>query len=361
MIWPCSHVAAMAAYALADLTVDSGVPLISLSQNESAFPPSPAAIGAAQAAMADAHLYPDPDWTELVAAIARVYRVPAGSILCGAGSMELIGALVRAFAGPGDQVLASAFSYAFFRTATLAAGADYVAANESDLTVSVDALLGAVTPRTRIVCVANPGNPTGTRIGRRDVVRLREGLPRNVILLLDEAYGEFADAPGEATFDLVGRGDTVVLRTFSKAYCLAGMRVGWGLFPPAIGGEVRKLLEPNNISAASQAAAVAAANDRAHMHAVVAETVARRARFTQSLHALGLDVSESHTNFVLIRFADASAVARADRVLRSEGIVMRGMAGYGLANALRATISTDDHTTLAANVLARWRRAEGNS
>jgi histidinol-phosphate aminotransferase len=357
MIAPRPHVAAMAPYALADLAVALGMPPISLAQNESASPPSPRAIAAARAAMGSARFYPDPHWTDLVAAIARVHRVPAAQVLCGAGSMELIDALVRAYAGPGEEVLASAHAYGFFRTAAAAAGATYVAAPAVELAASVNSLLAAVTPRTRIVCLDNPGNPTGVRLGRDEIVRLREGLPRHAILLLDEAYAEFSGAE-EPTFDLVGRGDTVVLRTFSKAYCLAGMRVGWGLFPPAIGVEVRKLVEPNNLGIASQAAAAAALDDQAYMRSVVAETVARRDRFAARLRALGLDVPASHTNFVLIRFANASAARGADRALRAEGIVLRGMAGYGLGHCLRATIGTEEQMTLAGDVLARWLRSD---
>lgn len=360
MIAPKPHIAAMAPYALADLTLPAGKRPVSLAQNESALAPSPKALAAARDALAAARLYPDPDWTVLRAAIARVHGLDPERILCGAGSMELIAGLLRCYAGPGDRVLSSRYGYAFFRTAALAAGADYVTAPEDDFTVSVDALLAAAGPATRVVCLANPGNPTGTRIPRREVARLRDGLDDGILLLIDEAYGEFADGPGEATFDLVARGDTVVLRSFSKAYGLAGLRAGWGVFPPAIAAELRKLLSPNNVSAVTQAAAAAAMDDQAHMLTVRDETAARRDAFAEHARRLGLRVPASHTNFVLLRFADAAAAARADRSLRAEGVLLRGMAGYGLADCLRATIGGAAQMDLAAGALAAGCEKEGS-
>lgn len=360
MIRPNSHIAAMAPYALADMTAPAGKRLISLAQNESALPPSPRALAAGRAALSSARLYPDPDWTDLRAAITRVHGVAPERILCGAGSMDLIAGLLRCYAGPGSSVLSSQYGYAFFRTATLAAGARFVSAPEHDFTVSIDALLAAVDRTTRVVCLANPGNPTGTRISRSELARLRDHLSDDVLLLIDEAYGEFADAPGESTFDLVFRGDTVVLRSFSKAYGLAGLRVGWGVFPPAVAAEMRKLLNPNNVSAVTQAAAAAAMNDQDHMRAVCAETAERRDGFIERVRHLGLHVPQSHTNFALLRFAGAEAAARADRMLRAEGILMRGMAGFGLPDCLRATIGSEADMDFAARVLSEWRAKEGS-
>ncbi|MFP6741733.1 MAG: histidinol-phosphate transaminase [Alphaproteobacteria bacterium] len=359
MINPNSHVAAMAPYALADLDSPAGVPLISLAQNESARPPSPWALVAAREALEASHLYCDPEWTALRNAIAEVHDIAPARILCGAGAMDLIACLARCYAGPGRGVLSSQHGYGFFRTAALAAGADYHAAPEVDLTVSVDELLAAVWPETRVVFVANPGNPTGTRIEYADLVRLRDGLDDGILLVIDEAYGEFNALAGEAAFGPVERGNTVVLRSFSKAYGLAGLRVGWGLFPPAVAREMRKMLHPNNISGASQAGATAAMLDQPYMGATVADTARVRDGFTQRLRRLGLTVPDSFTNFVLIRFADSDAAQRADRTLRANGIIMRGMTGYGLPDCLRATIGSAEHMNLATDHLAAWCEKEG--
>ncbi|NOD97759.1 aminotransferase class I/II-fold pyridoxal phosphate-dependent enzyme [Ruegeria sp. HKCCD6228] len=350
MIRPVPYVGAMGAYTLAD---PNGAGTISLAQNESAFPASPAAVAAGQAALADLALYPDPEWAEMRSAIAEVHRLDPARILCGAGSMELIGCLIRAFAGPGDQVLGTQYGYAFVASATAQAQAEYVAAPEVDLTVSVDALLAAVTPATRIVFVCNPGNPTGTLIPNDEIVRLRSDLPGDTLLVVDQAYAEFADATNDPAqiFALVDRSDTVITRTCSKAYGLAGARAGWGCFPSEISGEVRKLLNPNNISIASQAAAAAAMRDQAHMRNVVARTAEIRDRFAQECRELGLSVPESHTNFVLIRFASTAQAQRADTALRAERLMMRGMGGYGLSDCLRATICAPEVMDKARDIL----------
>ena len=360
MIQPRPHVAALKPYALANLSPPPGKRLISLAQNESAAPPSPDALDAARAALADARLYPDPDWRDLRAAIAAIHDLDPENILCGCGSMELIGALASAYLGPGERALSTAHGYLFFRTATWLAGAEIDLAPEAELTVDIDALLAQVRPETRIVFVANPGNPTGTRIDRADLLRLRNGLPGDVLLVIDEAYGEFADTPGQAMFDLIARGDTVVLRTFSKVYGLAGLRVGWGLFPTAVAVQVRKILNPNNISAASQAAATAAMRDQTHMRWAHEDIAARRDRFAKDVRGLGLRVPDSHTNFVLIRFSSPKAASAADQALRSEGVLMRAMGGYGLADRLRATIGAEDDMRIARDVLAAWMDTGGD-
>ncbi len=347
---PVPHIAALAPYALADLAPE----LTSLAQNESLRPPSPNALEAAQRALAETHLYPDPDWTDLRAAIVGVHAVPSEAILCGAGSMELIGALASAYLSVGDRMVTTEFAYLYFRTATQLSGAAFDLAPETDLTVDVDALIGAVGPATKIVFVANPGNPTGTRIGRGALERLRNGLPDDVMLVIDEAYGEFADGLDAGVFDLVGRGNTAVLRTFSKAYGCAGLRVGWGVFPPAVAAEMRKILNPNNVSGVSQAGATAAMLDQEYMQETVRETAGIRDRFIERIRAIGLGVPESYTNFVILTFDSPEDAIAADEALRADEIAMRGMGGYGLAHCLRATIAGEAAMDRAAQSLERF-------
>ncbi len=347
MIRARAHVTAMGPYALAD----SANRLLSLAQNESAFPPSPKAVQAGQRAVSEGTLYPDPDWSDLRAAVAAVHGLDQANILCGAGSMELIGAMINAFAGPGDEVIGNAYGYLFAATACAQSQATYVTVPETDFTVSVDAMLTAVTRRTRIVFLCNPGNPTGTCVKHAHIMRIRCALPADVILAVDQAYGEFDTQDPAEIFGLVARGDTVVFRTFSKAYALAAARVGWCYAPPGIGAEMRKLLNPNNVSGVSQAMAAAAMRDQDHMRALVARTAAIREVFRDRLFAAGFRIPESHTNFVLIPFADGEAVARADRRLRDAGYLVRGMAGYGLAHCLRATIGAQDAMTAVADLL----------
>lgn len=358
MIRPVSHVSAMSAYALAELAAPDGKSLTSLSQNESLRPPSPLALEAGKRAMDNANLYPDPDWVELREGLSSVHAVSARSILCGCGSIELIACIARAFADERNAVLAPAHAYPFFRTAAQLARARFDTAEEVENCVSVETLIAAVQPDTRIVFIANPGNPTGSRIANSEVWQLRDELPDDVLLVVDEAYGEFADHLDSPVFDLVERGNTVVMRSFSKAYGLAGLRVGWGVFPQAVAAEMRKVMNPNNITVASQAAAVAALADAAYMCGTCKMTADLRNRFRTRLRTAGFDVPESFTNFVLIRLRDADQARRADQALRREGFFLRPQGGVGLANCLRATIGTTEQMENAAQLLEDWRRGE---
>lgn len=353
MIRSVAHIARMSPYELAQLKAPPGKPLISLAQNESLRPPSPLAIQAAAKAAEAGHLYPDPDWSEVRTSLSGLHNIPAEEILCGCGSMELISCITQAFADEKNAVLAPAHAYPFFRTATQMVQARYDVASEADQCVCVDALLSAVRDDTRIVFVANPGNPTGTRIPRAGLLRLREGLPRDTLLVIDEAYGEFADHLDEPMYDLVARGDTVVLRTFSKAYGLAGLRVGWGLFPAEIAKEVRKVMNPNNVTTAAQAAAAAALADQAYMQETCTRTAKLRDGLRTRLTKAGLNVPQSFTNFILIRTASADAARCADAALRAQGVFLRSQGGVGLAHCLRATVAEANHLGIMAGVLER--------
>ena len=357
MITALNNVAAMASYELADLGDPNA---ISLAQNESAFPISPRALSAGAEALHLATLYPDPDWRDLRHAISKVHDIPMDQVLCGAGSMELIGCLIRAFCGQGDEVLGTEFGYLFVATATQQAGASYVQAKEPDLRVDIDCLIKDVCDRTKIVFVCNPGNPTGTRVPNAEIVRLRAALPETVLLIVDQAYGEFDDQDHQPILDMVRDGRTVMLRTFSKAYGLASARAGWGYFPSDIATETRKLMNPNNISNVSQAMATAAMVDQDHMQSVVNRTAAIRTRFITRLQNAGMDVLESHTNFVLIRYPDSTAAKGADSVLRSSGIILRGMGGYGLPDCLRVTVGSSDVMTKVADILISLKETQND-
>ncbi|WP_371224732.1 pyridoxal phosphate-dependent aminotransferase [Roseovarius sp. 2305UL8-3] len=361
MIPPVPHVAAMAAYQLADLSAPEGKRLVSLSQNESLRAPSPMVSDALRQAADAPHLYPDPDWSDLRQGIGTLHGIDPAQIVCGNGSLDLIWALARAYLEPGRAALAPAHAYPFFRVATQMTGARFDTAEENNLIVDVDALLSAMTPETRIVFVANPGNPTGTRLPRSELIRLRDGLPGDVLLVIDEAYGEFADHLNEPMFDQVARGDTIVLRTFSKAYGLAGLRVGWGLFPTKIAGHIRKLLNPNNVASPGQMAALAALGDQAYMQGTCALSSGIRDAFAQRMRALGLVVPDSFTNFVLMRFPSVESAAELDAHLRSEGVFLRAQGGAGLPECLRATVSVAQDMDFAASLIEDWISRKGYS
>lgn len=356
MIAPLPHISKMAPYALSHMSVPNGLKPISLSQNESFRPPSPLALEAAARSLTDTALYPDPDWIDLRTGLADVHAIPFETILCGSGSLDLIGCIARAFAGPGRAVLAPAHAYPFFRSAAQMVAARFDTASEIDATVSVDALLDAMRLDTQIVFVANPGNPTGTRIPRSELMRLRQGLRDDVLLVIDEAYGEFADHLGERCFDLVQQGSTIVLRTFSKAYGMAGFRVGWGAFPPAIAAEVRKVMNPNNISMPAQAAARAALHDATYMKETCQLIDTARDQAKAQLTRHGFRIVPSHTNFVLIDLDTSTCADSADAALLSQGIFLRGQSGAGLPQMLRMTIGPEDAMAAAISCLAEWKQ-----
>ena len=358
MIPPLPHIGAMAPYALAQMDVPEGVTPVSLSQNESLRPPSPAVAEAVNKAARDGALYPDPDWTALRVALAAQHGMAAGRILVGSGSLDLIGCLARAFTDKSNAILAPRHAYPFFRVAAAMTGARFDEAHETDLTADIETLLNAVRPDTRVVFIANPGNPTGTRVSTDDLMRLRDGLRDDILLVIDEAYGEFADHLDRSTFSMVEQGYVVVLRTFSKAYGLAGYRVGWGVFPDGIAAEMRKVMNPNNVSATSQAAAVAALEDQAYMRETCALTADARARFTGKLRDLGFQVADAFTNFVLVQLPDAQRAADADAALKRGGIIARGQTGAGLAQALRITVGPRAAMDAAEALLAGLKEGD---
>ncbi len=346
---PNPHIETLAPYALADTRVPPGTTPVLLAQNEHPLPPSPLAIAAAEAALNEARLYPDPDFRVLRAAIAEVHGLQPDMILCGAGSMELIAAVALAYLGSGRRALMPEHGYRFFHTAARIAGAEVDLAPERGFTADPGALLRSLTPATRVVFIANPGNPTGTVLPADDLRRLRAALPGDVLMVVDEAYGEFAPAEAGPLFDLAETGATVILRTFSKAYGLAAMRVGWGFFPPAVAAAVRRVLNPNNISGPALAAAAAAMRDQPWMLRARDEVAARRDRSAALLRSRGIAVPPSATNFLLLPFACPDAAAMVEARLRAAGIVLRPLGGYGLGHCLRATVGNEaDMDALAA-------------
>ena len=324
--------------------------VIRLASNESALGPSPRAIAAYASRAAEIHRYPDGGSSELRDAIARHHGLDAERIVCGSGSDELISLLVRAYVGPDDEVVYSRHGFLMYPIAATTAGATAIAAPEKSLTSDIDALLAAVTDRTRIVFLANPNNPTGTYNSAEEVARLHAALPKSVLLIVDAAYAEFVSRndyePGIAVVDaalLDGAENAVMLRTFSKIYALGGMRLGWAYCPPAIADVLHRVRGPFNVSSAAQAAGVAALEDLAFADASRAHNDIWLPWLTRELTALGLTVNPSVGNFVLVRFPDGARNADAAFAhLQSRGILTRKMGAYHLPEWLRITVGTED-------------------
>src|SRR5258708_14232173 len=250
-------------------SIDGKETVAKLSSNEGALGPSPKARAAYAKAQAELHRYPDGDSTKLRAAIGRHYGLDAKRIVCGAGSDELINLLVRGYAGPGDELLYSQFGFLMYPINALGVGATPVAAPEKDYRADVDALLSKVTDKTKVVCLANPNNPTGSYITKDDVRRLHAGLPKDVLLVIDAAYAEYVSRNDyESGIELVDQAENVVMtRTFSKIYGMGGLRLGW-MYGPARGVDViSPLRQPFNVNLAAQIARIAALEDIAPTHA----------------------------------------------------------------------------------------------
>ncbi|MBV9863389.1 MAG: histidinol-phosphate transaminase [Alphaproteobacteria bacterium] len=328
---------------------------IRLASNESALGPSPKAIAAYRALADEIHRYPDGGAEQLREALGLVHGLDPGRIVCGAGSDELIGMLLRCYAGPGDEVLYSRHGFLMYPIGAKAVGATPVAVPERDLTADVDAILAHVSERTRLVIIANPNNPTGTYLGMAALEKLHAGLPAHVVLAIDAAYSEFVNCNDyEPGIRLVDRGENVVmLRTFSKIYALAALRLGWAYCPPGIADVLNRVRGPFNVSAPALAAGVAALEDADAFARAQAHNERWLPWFSERLAALGLELTPSVANFVLPRFPEGPRNADAAfAFLQARGILTRKMGAYGLPQHLRITIGTGEEMETVAAALA---------
>jgi histidinol-phosphate aminotransferase len=343
-------------YVPGESRVPGGMQPRKLSSNETPLGPSPAAIAAFRAAASSLERYPDGPATGLRQAIARRYGLDAERIVCGAGSDELLSLLAHAYLGPGDEGIYTTHGFLVYRIAILANGATPVVAAERDLKTDVDAILAKVSERTRVVFLANPNNPTGTYIPIDEVRRLRAGLPSNVLLVLDAAYSEYVRRNDyEAGIELVATTpNTVMTRTFSKIHGLAALRIGWAYCPEAVAGVLNRLRGPFNVSSAAIAAGVAAMEDPAHEEKSYAHNARWLPWLTTEIAKLGLEVTPSVANFLLIHFPKDAArgAAACDEFLKSRAIILRRVAGYGLPDCLRLTIGSEDDNRAVVAALA---------
>ena len=317
-----------------------------LSSNETPLGPSPKAIEAFRNAAGQLERYPDGQAVELREAIAATYGLNAANILCGNGSDELLGLLCHTYLGAGDEAIITEHGFLVYRIQTLAAGATPVTVKEKDAHVDVDAILAAVTPKTKMVFIANPGNPTGTYVPVTDIRRLQASLPGHVMLVLDAAYAEYVKRNDyEAGIELVSNSRNVVMtRTFSKVHGLAALRIGWIYAPAAIIDAMNRIRGPFNMNAPAIAAGAAAIRDQAFMAGAVAYNGEWIDKLTAAFEGLGLKVTPSVTNFVLIHFPDIDGkrAAEADEFLTRRGFILRAVRAYGFPNSLRMSVGPQE-------------------
>jgi histidinol-phosphate aminotransferase len=351
------------AYVPGESSVAGNLKPIKLSSNETPLGPSPKAVAAYRKVADSLERYPDGAAAELRQAIGRVYGLDPARIVCGCGSDELLNLLAHAYLGPGDEAIFTEHGFLVYRIATLANGATPVVAPETGYTASVDAILARVTARTKVVFLANPNNPTGTYIAFDEVRRLRRGLADQVLLVIDAAYAEYVRRNDyEAGIELVATTEnTVMTRTFSKIHGLAALRLGWAYCPAAIADVLNRIRGPFNVTAPAIAAGVAAIEDKAHVEQGVAHNDKWLPWMTAEVAKLGLEVTPSVGNFILIHFTadQARGAAAADEFLKSKGIIMRRVAGYGLPHALRMTIGSEEENRATLAALAEFTRTRG--
>jgi histidinol-phosphate aminotransferase len=335
-----------------------------LSSNESPLGPSRKAIDAVKAHADNLELYPDGASTALREAIGRRYGLDPARIICGNGSDELLALLAHVFLHPGEEGLYSQYGFLTYPICIRAAGGIPIVAEETDRTASVDALLAKVSARTKIVYLANPNNPTGTFIPFSEVKRLHEGLPPHALLVIDAAYSEYVTRNDYAAgLELASAFDNVVVtRTFSKIHGLAGLRIGWGYGSAHIVDALNRVRGPFNLNGAAQAAGVASLEDAAHIEGAITHNARWLPWLAEAIAKLGVEVTPSVGNFLLLTFPKESGrtAADADAFLSARGFILRAVAAYGLPDSLRLTVGREEANEGVVAAIAEFMRGKGD-
>jgi histidinol-phosphate aminotransferase len=303
-------------------------------------------------------LYPDGAATALREAIARRNGLDPSRVICGNGSDELFGLLAHAYLGPGEEGLYSEYGFLEYPICIRAAGGTPVIAPEADRTANVDALLAKVSGKTRIVYLANPNNPTGTYIPYSEIRRLHANLPADCLLVIDAAYAEYVTRNDYAIgIELAGNSENVVVtRTFSKIHGLASLRIGWAYAPPHVVDALNRIRGPFNVNGPAIAAGVASLEDTGHIAAAVEHNERWLRWLSDSIATLGIDVTPSVANFLLLGFKDTRSAARADDFLGARGFILRAMGAYHLPDCLRLTVGTEEANRGVVDALAAFMR-----
>jgi len=352
---PKPWIEAIHAYVPGKSRAADGRELIKLSANENPLGTSPAALEARAAAAAPS-LYPDPDSTALREALGRLHGIDPARIVCGTGSGELLTIAASAFAGPGDEVLYVRYGFSLYEIAARRCGATPVEAPDADYGTDIEALLALVSERTRVIFLANPNNPTGSFLTRAELARIHAALPPQVLLVIDQAYAEYvAPEDDDGGLELAARhANVLVTRTFSKAYGLAGERVGWATGAGELIEVLNRIRGPFNVSNAAQAVVTAAVEDQGFVTRSREHNRAERARFVEAIRSLGnrgLRALPSEANFVLVLFEGTLTAKDAHDALAARGYATRWLPGQGLPQALRITIGTAEQMAEVAAIL----------
>ncbi len=346
------------AYVPGKSTAPGAARVFKLSANETPLGPSPKALAAFHAAAEHLQDYPEGSARMLREAIGRAFGLDPARLVCGAGSDDLLNLLAHAYLAPGDEAIYTTHGFRIYPIFTLAAGGKPVVAAEKNCTADVDAILAAVTDRTRIVFLANPNNPTGTYLPFDEIKRLHRALPPRMLLVLDAAYAEYVSRNDyESGIELVATSEnTVMTRTFSKIHGLAALRLGWLYGPAQVVDAVNRIRGPFNVNTPAMMAGIAAIEDTAHMEASRAHNARWLPWLTEEIGKLDLTVTPSVANFVLIHFPTAKGrrAKDADEFPLARGLILRQVGSYHLPNALRLTVGTEEANRLVVKALSEF-------
>lgn len=311
--------------------------IVKLASNENPLGPSPAARQAMIETLERAHFYPDGGGYYLRQAIAERLDLNMDNVILGNGSNEIIEFIGHAYLQPGDEIVVAKHSFAVYRLMAQLFGAKVIEVSDPDFVADLDAMLAAITPRTKELFLANPNNPTGTMVYQEAIDRLMDRVPDHVMVVFDEAYYEFLDEPPDVLKYVRAGRNMVVLRTFSKIQGLANLRIGYGLAAPEVIEILQKARQPFNANGIAQAGALAGLGDSEHMEATKRVTHEGRTFLEAEFVGMGLEFVPSQANFVLVRVGDGKKVF--DALLR-RGIIIRDMGSYGLPDWLRVSVGT---------------------
>lgn len=338
-----------------------GIRAIKLASNENPLGPSPLAVEAARRALADCNRYPDGGSFYLREKIAARHGVGMEAVFVGLGSSELIDLVARALLGPGLEALTSAGSYPPYAISTYGVGGTLVTAPLRDYTYDLEAIAAAITPRTRIIYLANPNNPTGTHFHSAAFAKFFAQVPEKVLVVLDEAYFDYVDDPQYSRSIEIAKqsANLLVSRTFSKVYGLAGLRVGYGIGPAALFEELNKLRTPFNTANVGQAAAFAALDDAGHVRRSAAANAAGRAHIQEGLRRMGVKFAPSSANFVFVETEGEGRAAAAE--LLKQGVIVRPTDWMGFPRAFRVTVGTEEENGKFLEAFARVHSAKAAS
>jgi len=318
--------------------------IIKVASNENPLGPSPAALAAMEKVLKHLHLYPDGNAFYLKKKLAEKLSIGPENLILGNGSNEIIEFAGHALMRPGADVIVSQYCFAVYPIVTHLFGANLVTVPAKDYGHDLSAMLEAVTPNTRVIFVANPNNPTGTLASCEDVVRLVNEVPDHILLVVDEAYIDFLEEPADL-LPLIREGDKsnlLLMRTFSKIFGLAGLRLGYGIGHPELIAALEKVRQPFNINSIAQAGAIAALDDQQHLTLTRANNALGLDYLQNTFLQLGLEFIPSHANFVLVRVGVGQRVFNE---LQKLGIITRAMAGYQLPEWIRVTVGTPEENT----------------